>query len=116
MIAPVPLILVLLGTALMAIVIFAPQAQPAQRASAPISFAPPAVEVVGAPEWPRLVDPRADACDVATRLAIADALGAVRRPWAAAILARAACEERDSTVRDAIAAALQQLRYAEAEA
>jgi hypothetical protein len=121
MIAQMPALLALLGTALMAIVIFAPQVRPAGNA---VSFAPPLPELVPdrapyaapddpppplSPSWPGLVDPRAGPCDPQARLALVDALAAVRRPWAAAILARAFDDDDDARVRDAIARTLEGL-------
>ncbi len=58
-----------------------------------------------APAWPELVDPRAVGCDAAARLALVDALIAVRAPWADALLRRAAAEERDPDVSAALAEA-----------
>ncbi|MBV8581212.1 MAG: hypothetical protein JOZ86_11350 [Candidatus Eremiobacteraeota bacterium] len=128
-----PTLLALLGTGLMAIVIFAPQRAPEPRTT--VSFAPPpsppvdrltAVDV--APDrwasvdpvfdrwsaaassagvtWPSLIDPRAVGCDVAGRRALADALGTVGGAWAAGIVRRALAEETDAGVRDALGAAL----------
>jgi hypothetical protein len=128
----IPMLLALLGTALMAVVIFAPS-----RAPAPVtvSFAPPpippppfeqcepygsepweppAIEPVAVPPpaavasaaWPALVDPCASGCDAAVRLGLVEALGAVRTPWAEAILRRAMDDEPDPAVRGAAAAAL----------
>jgi hypothetical protein len=120
----IPTLLALLGTALMAVVIFAPAAN---AASVTVSFAPPLAPVERwspapadpfatnsaadifshrSPEWPALVDPRAAHCDAASRLALADALATVRGPWADAILHRALDDEPDALVRDAIVAAL----------
>jgi hypothetical protein len=121
-----PMLLALLGTALMAVVIFAPAHVPAP---ATISFAPPPAPVHGerwdppadtpgsalsgddpfaarAPDWPALVDPSAADCDAASRLALVDALWAVRAPWAETILRRALDVEPETFVRAAIAAAL----------
>jgi hypothetical protein len=129
----IPMLLALLGTALMAVVIFAPS-----RAPAPVtvSFAPPPKPpppfeqwdpygsepweppareepgvvpppaAVASEAWPALVDPRASGCDAAVRSGLVEALGAVRTPWAEAILRRAMDDERDPAVRDAVAAAL----------
>lgn len=118
----IPTLLALLGTALMAIAIFAPR-----RAAPPatISFAPPiatvspfdlSVSVTSdergdvpkkvEPEWPLLVDPRAAGCDTSTRLALIDALLTVRAPWADSILRKARLEEADGLVRAALDAGL----------
>jgi len=120
----VPMLLALLGTALMAIVIFAPAPVAATvTASFAQPPAPPPVEfwsplpadpfpplVASAqtrtPTWPALVDSRATSCDVAARLALVDALATVRTPWADAILHRALDDEPDDGVRDAIAVGL----------
>ena len=132
----IPMLLALLGTALMAVVIFAPSRVPAPVT---VSFAPPpmppmppapleqwepygaepweppAIEepvAVAAPElvapaaWPALVDTRASGCDAAARLGLVEALGAVRTPWAEAILRRAMDDEPDPAVREVVAAAL----------
>jgi len=122
----IPMLLALLGTALMAVVIFAPS-----RALTPVavSFAPPPTppplekwetcrfepwEPPVAPPptaaataaWPALVDPRASACDAAARLGLVEALGAVRSPWAEAILRQAMDDEPDPVVRDAVTSVL----------
>ena len=128
----IPMLLALLGTALMAVVIFAPSRGPAPVA---VSFAPPpapplseqwepccvepweppaideAVEVspsavTATAAWPELVDPRASGCDAAARLGLVEALGAVRTPWAEAILRRALEHESDPAVRGAVVTAL----------
>jgi hypothetical protein len=128
MLTDVPLLLALAGTGLMAVVIFAPAVP--SPAAAPVSFAPPAApppverweppapdpaeaafsepwaRAEREPAWPELIDPRAVACDAAARLALADGLGAVRAPWAEAILRRALDDEPEAFVRAAIAAAL----------
>lgn len=154
----VPMLLALLGTALMAVVIFAPtptgaavtvslapprSPAPAEHWSPPVEHwspppmehwnpppaehwstapvehetvpprqhgSPPPAEPPPAPSpppsWPALVDAGAAGCDTAARLALADALAAVRGPWADAILTRALDDETDPVVRDAIASAL----------
>jgi hypothetical protein len=114
----VPMLLALLGTVLMAIVIFAPM--PATRAPVrqPAEIYSPlpshafdvfavarAEPVPPAPTWPALVDRSAAHCDADARLDLAGALAAVRAPWADAILQRALDEEPDVHVRAAIAAA-----------
>jgi hypothetical protein len=116
----VPTLLALLGTVLMAVVIFAPAAPTVQREPAlapPQAYSPLPFDALApldvppfsdpprpsTPHWPALVDPSAAACDAAARLALAGALGAVRTPWAAAILGRALAEETDPAVRAAIA-------------
>jgi hypothetical protein len=114
----VPTLLALLGTLLMAVVIFAPSPPITSRpvASAGYSplpfeaFAPAGVMLLPeppacAPAWPALVDRSAAACDADARIALADALAAVRAPWADAILRRALDDEPDARVRAAIAAA-----------
>ena len=115
----IPMLLALLGTALMAVVIFAPA--PA-AATVTVSLAPlpapppfesppferwePPPTAREAPAWPALFDARAAGCDAASRLALVDALATVRAPWAGAILRRALSDEPDALVRDAVAAAL----------
>ena len=120
-----PLLLALLGTALMAVAIFVPA-----RASAAVtvSYAPPVVAPstyrhreeprfidddsgeatasAHAPDWPTLIDARAAGCDAAARVALADALGAVRADWARRILERALDDEDVHAVREAVLAAL----------
>jgi hypothetical protein len=123
-----PMLLALLGTALMAVVIFAPSRAPA---SCTTSYAPPPApppfeqwqpppleawdapaepEVpVAAPEtatWPALVDRRAAGCDAAARLDVVEALAAVRTAWSESVLRCALDDEPDAAVRDAVAAAL----------
>lgn len=135
------MLLALLGTALMAIVIFAPAPN---TANATVSLAPPhapplppefwipryaepadhplddyreppprepiASQTIAShadlATWPALVDARAGGCDAAARLALVDALAAVRAPWADAILRRALDDEPDARVRAAVVAAL----------
>lgn len=122
MIAQLPLLLALSGTALTALAIFAP----ARIASDDpvVSFAPqvaaplgrwssshvheahvPAAQV-SEPIWPELVDASARACDAATRVALVEALATVRAPWADAILHQAQAEESHARVRAALDAAL----------
>jgi hypothetical protein len=105
--ALLPALLALLGTALLALAIFAP---PAEQRPLVVSYAPPvterAVERRTEPAWPRAIDARAAACDASARLALVDALAAVRAPWAEAILTRALDEEHDAAVRAAIDEAL----------
>jgi hypothetical protein len=124
----IPTLLALLATALMAVVIFAPERVFPERAAATprISFAPPLApvplerwepppepyagvlappvraETLQPPGWPALVDPRAAGCDAATRLALVEALTAIRGEWAEAILRAAAAEEPDPGVRAAV--------------
>ena len=132
----IPMLLALLGTALMAVAIFAPR-----RVAAPatVSFAPPlpnaglavwaqteAIEhpepptfepiaeaaVDPLPTWPALVDPRAAYCDVETRLALIDALASVPSAWARTILERASIEEPDALVRAALETSFTQEKQA----
>jgi hypothetical protein len=127
----IPMLLALLGTALMAVVIFAPSRVPARSgfaAAGAISFAPPpappAVErwdppadpmlspadawpaTAPEPAWPTLVDYRAAGCDAYARCALVDALATIGTPWADAILRRALDDEPDALVRAAITAVL----------
>jgi hypothetical protein len=126
-----PTLLALLGTALMAVVIFAPKAPAVSvAASCAPPGAPPALEhwtppaqtsempafEPAAPErrfdlrvaaaWPALIDPSAAGCDSDTRLALVDALGALGTPWAAAILERAWLDDPDEAVQRRVAAVL----------
>ena len=118
-----PMLLALLGTALMAVVIFAPSRVPAEMT---MSFAPsptpPAVErwepspviecwepepaIAHEPAWPALIDRRASGCDAAARMDLVKALAAVRTPWSEAILHRALDDEPDPTVHSAVVEAL----------
>jgi HEAT repeat protein len=79
-------------------------ASPAEASLADVS--PADAPVSTAPEWPTLVDVRAANCDATARLAIVEALAAVRAPWAHAILCRAADDDTDESVRCAAASAL----------
>ncbi len=115
----IPMLLALLGTALMAVVIFAPT-----RVPAPVTMsfspppAPPAIErwahhqtepvpaSVDTPAWPALIDRRAADCDVAARLGLVDALASVRTPWSDAILYAALDDEPNPSVRAAVVNAL----------
>jgi hypothetical protein len=119
----IPMLLALLGTALMAVVIFAPSRVPAPATT---SFSPPpAPPAVGrwepppamdawdlpmhepaAPLWPTLIDRRAANCDAVARLGLVEALATVRTPWSEAILRRALDDEPDPTVRAAVVTAL----------
>ena len=115
----VPTLLALLGTVLMAIVIFAPTPATASAVRPPAevysplpydafgasSVVPPPEPVPCAPAWPVLIDRSAEHCDAEGRLELVGALAAVRAPWADAILRRALAEESDVRVRAAISAA-----------
>ena len=128
----IPTLLALLATALMAIVIFAPERAVARPT---ISFAPPLVPapvdaaphtlpplerywepepdsfnmVVPAvsppPAWPVLVDPRAAGCDASARMALVEALISVGTPWAHGILQCVLDDENDPGVRSVVVAA-----------
>jgi len=111
-----PTLLALLGTLLMAVVIFAPAPAAAPKPAPPERYSALPFEALApaaaAPEpppqsaaWPLLLDPCAARCDVAARLALVDALAAVRTSWAGAILERALDDEPDPRVRAAIDAA-----------
>jgi hypothetical protein len=115
-----PTLLALLGTVLMAIVIFAPATATASapQPAAPELYSPLPFEAFATsgilprpepapyvPAWPALVDRSAVQCDADARLALVGALAAVRAPWADAILRAAFEEESDVRVRAAIAAA-----------
>ncbi len=127
----IPMLLAFLGTALMAVVIFAPSRVPARSGLAgpvAISFAPPpeppVVERWDPPSdpmvstadawaataavatWPTLVDRSAAGCDARARCALVDALATIGTPWAETILRQALDDEPDPPVRAAIAAVL----------
>lgn len=119
LIALVPTLLAVLGTALMAVVIFAPApAAPTVTAScapppAPLPFEQASLlhtetwfEPERRPAWPALLDASASECDAPVRLRLVAALAAVRTPWSDDVLRCALAEESDRLVRDAIAAAL----------
>jgi HEAT repeat protein len=102
--ATIPTVLALAGTALMAGAIFGPFARgPRGDAEEP---SPPAAKLSENPQWTALLEPSAAACDVPARIDLAEALGTLQSPWAAAILRQALETERDSAVRSAIATAL----------
>jgi hypothetical protein len=116
-IAQLPLLLALAGTALAALAIFAPARGAADGPT--VSFAPPLAAPfdrwsipdvppsrASEPTWPELVDPSARACDAAGRVALVEALAMVPAPWAEAILRQARGEESDARVRAALEAAL----------
>ncbi|MEA2787177.1 MAG: hypothetical protein QOF71_3281 [Candidatus Eremiobacteraeota bacterium] len=100
-----PMLLALLGTALMAVVIFVPT-----RVATPatISFSPPAsaCAIARTPAWPTLIDRRAAGCDAAARLGLVEALASLRTPWSEAVLRGALDDEPDPAVRAAVVAAL----------
>ena len=100
-----PMLLALLGTALMAVVIFVPSRVPA---AATVSFSPPASPSATArtPAWPTLIDRRASGCDAVARLDLVEALASLRTPWSEAVLHGALDDEPDPAVRAAVAAAL----------
>jgi hypothetical protein len=100
-----PMLLALLGTALMAVVIFVPSRVPAP---ATISFSPPAspCAIARTPAWPALIDHRASGCDAAARLDLVEALASLRTPWSEAVLNGALDDEPDPAVRAAVVAAL----------
>ncbi len=117
--AQLPAMLVVVGTLLMAVVIFAP----GHVALPLVSFAPPVVHAgdtivreapslpvacagIDVAPWTALVDPSAAACDAAVRLAIVDALAAVRGAWARDLLRRALVDDPSADVRAAAANAL----------
>ena len=100
-----PMLLALLGTALMAVVIFVPS-----RVATPatISFSPPPCPsaIARTPAWPTLIDRRASGCDAAARLDLIEALASLRTPWSEAVLHGALEDETDPAVRAAVVAAL----------
>ena len=100
-----PILLALLGTALMAVLIFVPSRVPAP---ATISFSPPAspCAIARTPAWPTLIDRRASGCDARARLDLVEALASLRTPWAEAVLRGALDDEPDPAVRAAVVAAL----------
>ena len=128
----IPMLLALLGTALMAVVIFAPTrvATPAAISFAPPPapplfdqwqplpseycepladepFAPPPLATVSTgAAWPAMVDQRASGCDAAARLGLVEALAAVGTPWSETILRHALDDEPDPAVRAAVVTAL----------
>jgi nucleotide-binding universal stress UspA family protein len=122
----IPTLLALLGTALMAVAIFAPKkataaptvslappfaAPPVERWTPPAAADEPfpipephveAREIERDAAWPALVDAAADRCDVDARLALVDALAQLGTPWSATILSYAEEDEPDERVRAAI--------------
>lgn len=97
-----PTALAVAGTALMAVAIFGPFRKPVEPDEPSVMIPdPPAI-----PQWPALVEATAIACDARARIDLADALGALQSPWAAAILQQAYETEGDPDVRSAIAKAL----------
>jgi len=126
-----PTLLVLLGAALMTLAIFAPKPAtregPVLAADAafnawhtlpehgrdvvhfaydvplPTRALEPILSALPTLRWPLLVDPRATTLDAGARSAMIDALASLREPWAEDVLAHAALEETDPSVRSAIA-------------
>jgi hypothetical protein len=122
MTAYLPVALALLGTALMAVVIFAPVPVPA---TVTMSFAPPIPPAHDRPQpafwappddplalWPVRLDPRAATCDAAARIGLVEALESVGGDWARDVLRGALDDEPDAAVRAAIERALRELRPA----
>jgi len=120
-----PALLALLGTALLAFAVLAPDRPPRHAQGDTVSYGPPepiAVERwtppfadepllpaqphVAKARWPEALDARAAGADAATRLQLVDALAAVRGPWALALLERAREDEPDAGVLGAIEASL----------
>jgi hypothetical protein len=101
--ATVPAALAVAGTALMALAFFGPfRHKPADPDDAVSADAARPATVL----WPALVEASAVTCDAATRIDLADALGALRSEWAETILRKAYETEPDPGVRSAIATAL----------
>jgi hypothetical protein len=128
-----PVALAVLGTALMAVVIFAPVPIPA---TVTMSLAPPELrwesyrtpsrDPLDAPPefswpdapwtqpdpdaieatWPAQVDPRAAGCDAAARIALVDALATVGGAWANEVLRDALAGDPDAAVREAVVRAM----------
>jgi hypothetical protein len=56
--------------------------------------------------WAERIDPHAADCSAATRVAIVDALAALRTDWAIAMLHEALADDHEPAVRDAVLRAL----------
>lgn len=97
-----PTLLVLTGSALTAVAIFAPHKLPPPSPAVSALLLPPGI----VPAWLQRIDPAAFACDPAARLDLVDALAAVPAPWSEIILRQARDEDPDPRVRSAAAAAL----------
>lgn len=102
MTAHLPTLLVLTGTALTAVAIFAPRKLPPPSPAVSALLLPP--DAVAA--WLQNIDPAAFACDRAARIDLVDALTAVGAPWADAILRQVVDDDPDPRVRSAAASAL----------
>ncbi|GAC1418912.1 MAG: hypothetical protein NVSMB64_28410 [Candidatus Velthaea sp.] len=120
----IPSLLMLLGAALMAVAIFAPQRLPAESlalaAGAAFNawhtlpqaqviapdyaedFVPAAIAPLPELTWPALVDSGAVNVERSVRLAMVEALASLRAPWADEILRRALREETDAGVQAAL--------------
>jgi hypothetical protein len=98
----VPEMLVVAGTALMALAIFGPFRKPIEPAESERPAEPP----IGREPWPALVAATALSCDAPARIDLAEALGSLRSAWAETILQAAYETETDPAVRSAIASAL----------
>jgi hypothetical protein len=101
----VPAALAVAGTALMVVAFFGPFRRHAIEADgeAGVLIGP---GHNGAVAWPALVEASAAAIDVAARIELADALGALQSAWSESILRKAYETEPDPGVRSAIEAAL----------
>jgi hypothetical protein len=106
----------LAGTALFAVVIFAPRRERVVP-TATVSYAPPHIEgwspqiereaYVASYDrppdeplvWPQLIDASAATADAGTRIDLADALLEIDTEWSRSVLARARAEEHDEDVR-----------------
>lgn len=101
MIASLPGLLALIGTALSALAIFAPrQVRPSSVAVSALIATP---ELSG---WAAAVDPSVADSAPHARIALAEALGTLGTPWARELLHQALVDEPDPAVRSALAASL----------
>jgi hypothetical protein len=100
--AHVPTLLVLTGTALTAVAIFAPHALPPPSPAVSALLLPPETSAT----WVQQIDPAAFAFDARARVDLIDALAAVGTPWADAVLRQASSDDPDARVRAAAGSAL----------
>lgn len=96
-----PTLFALTGSALMAVVAFAPHRLPPPSATLSALVLPPPQ-----PAWPTKLEFEAAYCDASVRLDIIDALRALDSAWACSVLRHALDDEFDDDVRTAIQSAL----------
>jgi hypothetical protein len=112
----IPQLLVMLGTALLAVALFAPRMRIDPKLPA-VAVVAAVLEKIAAPQaaslpvaWPELVDVHAAHLDDGARRALLEALVAIGEPWCVPILRAARAEERDAVLATLACAGLDTIR------